>query len=506
MPKQGTNDLFRLIHSMDGAEKSYFKKFAKRHVIGDENKYVRLFDAIEVQKEYDEQKLLKEEKYVRQLPYLKNYLFNLIMQSLNNYHSQSSADSILRHQISQIEILQRKGLFDVAGKQIRKAKNFARELELHHHNVQLNNLEYKIAWRQFNYEGLEKIMKEEKEHLFHQEKSKSLRDLLYRLIVRYNKTGTSRSKKDFEEIEKLIKHPLLKQSPDELPFEARKTFFHINFVYFISKGDYENAYTYAKKKINLFLSHPNRKKYNADAYLSSLNDLFNTLYELKRYDEMKKYLDDLSRFQPEIKTIDEKVKAFHYSGVHHLNFYNNTGRFDEGAKKSKNILNELSYYETKLNSLQKCILHTNMAIAFFGNEEYKTCLKLLNKISIYTKSKTRADLESFLKIFYVLVHYEIHNEDLLPYLAKSNYRTLFRQKRLFRFETLMLKFFERILPKINMTDKKELRKAFQILKTEVEKLSSDLHEKNILDDFDFISWIESKIENKSFAETVKKKK
>ena len=44
-----SQDLFRLIKSLSIAEKRYFKIFANRHVRGEENKYVKLFDAIDEQ-------------------------------------------------------------------------------------------------------------------------------------------------------------------------------------------------------------------------------------------------------------------------------------------------------------------------------------------------------------------------------------------------------------------------------------------------------------------------
>ena len=54
--------LFELIRSLTKSEKRYFKLLASRHTIGDENNYVRLFDAIDRQEEYDEESLFKEFK------------------------------------------------------------------------------------------------------------------------------------------------------------------------------------------------------------------------------------------------------------------------------------------------------------------------------------------------------------------------------------------------------------------------------------------------------------
>ena len=43
------------------------------------------------------------------------------------------------------------------------------------------------------------------------------------------------------------------------------------------------------------------------------------------------------------------------------------------------------------------------------------------------------------------------------------------------------------------------------LKTDMEKILKDKFEANILEAFDFISWLEAKIEGKDFADVVRKK-
>lgn len=45
---------------MSKPEKRYFKVFSSRHVIGDQNNYQILFDAIDKLAEYDESKLMKK--------------------------------------------------------------------------------------------------------------------------------------------------------------------------------------------------------------------------------------------------------------------------------------------------------------------------------------------------------------------------------------------------------------------------------------------------------------
>lgn len=73
-----SSNLHQLIKSLSAPEKGYVKKQATVHVIGEQNKYIRIFEAIEKQKEYDEKAILKKFKddpILNNFSVAKNYLF-----------------------------------------------------------------------------------------------------------------------------------------------------------------------------------------------------------------------------------------------------------------------------------------------------------------------------------------------------------------------------------------------------------------------------------------------
>ena len=70
----GSDDLFRLIHSLTPEEKGYYKKLAKRHTARGTN-YVKLFDAINEQEVFEE-KTLKEQ--FKHYAVMKVYLKDMI--------------------------------------------------------------------------------------------------------------------------------------------------------------------------------------------------------------------------------------------------------------------------------------------------------------------------------------------------------------------------------------------------------------------------------------------
>ena len=50
-----SDELHKLIKSLTQSEKRFFKIYASRHIIGEQNNYVQLFDVIASQKKYNEE-------------------------------------------------------------------------------------------------------------------------------------------------------------------------------------------------------------------------------------------------------------------------------------------------------------------------------------------------------------------------------------------------------------------------------------------------------------------
>ena len=73
--------LHKLIHSMNPNEKRYFRIHASRHVKNGKNNYMKLFEALEQQKQPDEKRLasmFKGKKTGNNVSRVKHYLYQLI--------------------------------------------------------------------------------------------------------------------------------------------------------------------------------------------------------------------------------------------------------------------------------------------------------------------------------------------------------------------------------------------------------------------------------------------
>src|SRR5258708_1653540 len=115
MSRTASDQLHKLIWSLSGAEIRYFKIFSSRHYDANDTNYVKLFDAIASQKEYNEKKILekfKKEKFIKKFSIAKARLYSSILRMLDIFHSRSSVDAELKREIHYAELLYKKSLYE----------------------------------------------------------------------------------------------------------------------------------------------------------------------------------------------------------------------------------------------------------------------------------------------------------------------------------------------------------------------------------------------------------
>jgi len=91
----------------------------------------------------------------------------------------------------------------------------------------------------------------------------------------------------------------------------------------------------------------------------------------------------------------------------------------------------------------------------------------------------------------IIVQYELEAYDLLPYILRSTYLFLLKQKRLYQFEKIVLSFIRKLsdVPKAGMTDLLEQAKAEFLALAE-----SNPYEKYAMEHLGFLKWLDTKID------------
>ena len=179
-----------------------------------------------------------------------------------------------------------------------------------------------------------------------------------------------------------------------------------------------------------------------------------------------------------------------------VDFYLSTGQFEKGMLQIEKLLDQFYKYQKNVNKQQRLNVYYNLAYLYFGASDYDRALDWMNQLLQDPELKTRQDIHCFGRLINLFIHFELGNDQLLEYIVKSTYRFLSNRKRLFKVESVMLKLLRRY-PK--WITKQEKRTGFSELLQELESLKADEFEKRAFEYFDFTSWLESKIQERSFA-------
>ena len=507
MPKTGSSSLFELIQSLSQTEKRYFKVFLQKYVKGGKDNFARLFDEIEKQKTYNESKL----KSFPHLAVLKVRLEEYILWSLQDFHSSKSVSEKLKREIRSIEILFHKRLFEHAKKQIFKSKKTAEHYEEFLSLHELLKWELKIinaeAFASVSQEELRKIYKQAEECLEKAVNANQYSLFCDSIYLQIRQHGFFRKKEELKKFGAMMNNRLLKSPKEALSMDA-KYFFHSSHIGFAQlQGDIQKAHNNNEEILKLLEGSSQHIQKDPRKYLSMKQNSTVWLYHFKEYDKALESLENLKQFIIHQRTFLSEylfARTFYYVNTAMLYCYCRLGEFGKGTAATIVFIKEFEKHKVRpLNRETEWMFCDAVGTVYFGAGKYSECIRWLNKIIQDKEGNIRSDMQCMTRIFSLLAHYELGNRELLRYMVKWTYRFLSKRQRLYKFETIILGFIGKKSQRIDT--RKKMVEAFSELKAELTKLLPNIHERRPLDDFEYIEWLESKIENKPFAEIVREK-
>lgn len=505
MSKTASPVLFELIHSLSKSEKRYFKIYASRHTIGEENNGIRIFNFIDDQNEFDEKAVhehFKGEAFLNQFPITKNRLYDQILNALDAFHASKNIDAQLYKMVHSIHILYEKGLYQHAEKELKKTKRLASKHSKTAVLLQLANEEKKIietqAYQNASEKELQKHIQTTTDLTNQYNYFNQLWLLKSRLFMRLNQMGQARSEEDIKQYKALNAELENIESPSKVDFECKYLFFHFKSAFHFAILENEESLAYLEKNYTLFKEHPKKLKEHPNQYFSILTNLIHSASIKRDTRSIHKHLNELKAFQHQLKsklTEDLNIKLFSSINSIELKVLNQEGSFKKASNLGEDIEEGLIKYMDELTPYRKAYLAFNLAISYFGSEEFNLSLKWTNEILNNKELDQKEDILSFAHLLNLLIHYELDNRDLLPYAIKNTKRFLSKRKRSFKFETIFIKYLSKI---INAEDKYEIEDFILKVDQEIAELKEDPFESVAFDYFDFHLWLKSKLKNKPF--------
>lgn len=507
MPKEKRDTLFTLIKSLKKSEKRYFKTFESKQ---ENMKFLRLFDLIDQQDEFDEDKILQKDQSIkpRQLSNMKAHLYNKILQSLRMYNSNSVTEIGIHNLIDHVQILFNKSLYQQCLSVLKKARKSAERIDLLELQLEILNWEKKLLPYTAGLntqDDVNEIVKKVQDVSNRINNINAYSNLHVQLNSIYNQVGYMRNEADFKRVNKLFITSFPNPDEDQLSVSEKISLYslYINYYFFIQ--DFKKGYEYAKKWVQLFHGDKTLMSSKIEMYISSLNHLMIAQTKLEKYEEFlvtKKELRSVGNL-PAINLNDNiKLKLLKYSYVHEFNGFFMMGDFGRGVQLIEKIKPGLEQFIEQIDSHSRVIMFYKTACLYFGNDNFKDAIFWLNKIINSSDINIREDIHGFARILSLICHYELGNIELIEYNVRSTYRFLLKTKDLHQFQRFILNF----LKKLNATmTSQELISRFKKLRENLIPLSLNQYEKRSFIYFDIISWLESKIENRPVKDIIREK-
>jgi len=510
MSKKASPALFELIKSMSKSEKRYFKILSSRHTIGDENNYITLFDYIEQMQCYNEDDLFNHfsgEAFLNQFSITKNRLYESIMKSLDAFHSNSSVDTQIARLIHGAEILYDKSLYDHAKRQLLSAERLARKHDknsaLYEINLKYNKLIESANYSNTTEQDIENIAQNNAERISLLAYHNDLWRIKSQLFILINKKGKARSAEERKNYDLIFAKLKGLKIPTILDFDTNYLKNHILGAYYYAILDERCSLKYLLLNEKLLQEHPERIKQEPNTYFSILTNIVHLYSKIGDYKNALTSLKRLKEFPKEHKIeLNQDLQIKFFSSVHstELMLYIHQAEFNKALALETVILEGMRLYENSISPVRKAYLYFQLAIAAFGVEEYSKSLKWTNTILNDSTIDEKEDICAFTHILNLIIHFELKNDQLLPYAIKSTTRFLKNRNRTYRFEEMFLNYLKKATRTNNHFDYEEL---LETIGNELDEISKDPYESVALEYFDLKSWLTSKIKRKSFSEVTR---
>ena len=486
MSKKGS--LFLLIKSLTKAEKRHFKLSLSGDVEG--NNYLLLFNAIDAQEELDEEAIKKKFKqytFSKQLHVTKNYLTKLILKSLRSYHAHITKDAELKDLLREVEILFKKDLFDMCYYHLKKAEEMAIKYERHTALLDVYSWQRRLTLTtetSFNAPTpVSEILKKEAQTI---QKVINLNEY-WDLTVNQFSILSNR-----EQIEQWKLKPAVTNPDYSLSLQAKMLHYYLNYTLNVVTAEPEKAGIASLNMIKLLEARPDRIKEDPNGYLTAIGNRLSLLIRsssdadeipeliIKAKNAPAKYgLKHLSK-----GTIKLIAKTYNVE----MEYYRDRKDFVKGIIVAEETEQFIKQYHPTIPDDYKLLLSYQIAYITFMSGQLRKSLTYLNSILNEVYDKQREDIQSFVRLLYLIIHFELGNIVVLKYSVESVRRFLKKKRTLYPYELILLKFFS----KASTTPEEEYKYLLAQLKTDLFKPENSQNMDNALDYLDFKGWLESK--------------
>jgi len=486
------DDIYNLINAMSKTEKRYFRLFANQNKKKGDNNMLDLFDIVSRLKNVP-----KVKPAIKNLTVTKYQLRKLILRSLRSYHNNSSKEIEIKNIIHNVFLLHKMDLYEQCKKELSKAKKIAIKYELFSSLIEISSWDLKLATEVTDSNKFEnvisKIITEQKNYMDLQKNIIEYIGLSNKMFSYFVVHGIARTKEQANSYRKFLDDPLMLEEEKARSFEAKRYYYSTHALYYVATNDAENAYLHYKKVFNLYAKNKHRIPDPIIRYAGLLNNLASTCLETARYKEAEDYLNELNKIGQKYTHLE--IRVFEFTMDKNIILKINKNENEDYEAIERMVVDGLKKFKNKINQQYECTTYLNLSMLFFSLEKYTKALYWINLLLNSYNINIRHDAQVKARILNLIIHLELENTALLPYVIRSTYRFFKEKMGLSEIEKIIYKYLNLILKAKNTKN----TGIYKMMLDDFLKLKKDPFNIASIENF-LILWLLRKTEKISFAE------
>lgn len=488
--------LLDLVHTLSMSEKRYFKVFSQRHVTKGNTHYLQLFElaySLDTPDSKAFEAAVAESKIkAKYLAADKNYLYNLLMRALSNFHAGRTNSMMVKEWLHQVEILFDKGLYDQCLHLTTKARQAAEKYDLFALLMEISLWERRVLGE---FDEISKIKESHSmvlEHLGFMDNMHAFMLLYYRLLEMEEDLRKKPEEQRRKILGKFIIHPFLTSEHVPMSFQARRHYWMIFALYYQLINHREKELEANEQLIRAMDENAQyREEYPWD-YV----EVYSRILNLKLYgkaDDFPEWLSFFREFPKKLKKPPRNVQAKITldAFLFEIPWLIREKKWDVLPVAFTQLTTNISIYRRQVTVEQRLesIFWEGRYFEAVGNpgEAIRVLTPLINEF----EDDERLDIQMFGRILFLQCHYLRENFTTLPYLADSSLRMIASQKERFGLEAWIIRQLRR-LAKVEFRGESYARTIFKGVFENWEEKISENQASRIHEYLSVIDWVESR--------------
>jgi hypothetical protein len=505
--KTSSDFIWQFIHSLTNAEKTYFRRNFATTTQKESALYLQLFDAIALQKIYDEKKIIQTFSpgiTARNIAFQKHYLLTQLNNALVDYYSRNNIYQEIYKQIQLIRVYRKKGLLDEAHHIWKKTMNRARKAESFAMSSLLKSEFEKMilfSSSHISYDELHTIFNQNALTYPEYTDMVTLRDIYAEIVLIKRKVHYDIDDTQTKTIQQLLKQiNKYDKAPGAKSFWFRHyfTMSKATLLYLLHKM--EEAFNLFAQNLLEWKKHPDFITSNGEHYLELLYMINYAGISCGKYSYVTAAFNDNCN-----KLIEDKMQRANFEAIQFLAFnkvYNKTAKYDAVGKLIQYMNTHYKQWEPLLNNDINRTVNLSLGIASFVLEKYNDSFSYIKNAIINYKDGAREEHIAVGQLLLLLITYSMNNARLFDAQYRSTYTYFYKRKKKQPFETALVQCLHR---SFYMTSSSEKLKEYQKALIVFEENKANVIQQMASSIFNYPGWLQSKTQRISYKNYVELK-